>query len=308
MNAIHAGRPKIVVYRKYDIISNYRGTIRKNFLDPEVFLAHEVDRLWPGSSFVTIVHNGEMTVDKSRNASDRLLRSDNEVQILHEVTDQLIASLFYLEVVSVPTRFPQSCKMRMRCRLPPSNHLFNLLFRLRQRDAKVHCRSTSRQWHCKKICSMRQWQALKKGGEFEICWIMEFTSPQSPVEVKIDGFLEEGHVSKNTDTLAKLLEQQAAAEQMRSARICTQQLCHSASGMKDVETAEPAEVKGAVSLGGGGETSSPRQRPVTQTLLRADNDIDVTAATMPLSDAVSWTSLDREMNQLEAALESLLKP
>lgn len=199
-------RCRVAVLGKRGILCNYRDAVADQS-SPLEFLAQEVERLWFGSRVLTMIHDGSSSSDQTPDYRQSIfLTSMSDLRALN-INDLLVASLFFLEVVDEPGNlFPQECQIRMRCRLPPGNHLFNLLYRLRYRDARVYCRSNSRRWHEHSLCDTRQWDELKAGAEYSLSWAMEFTSFDMQIHVEMDGVVERKYISDGPITLSDLIQ------------------------------------------------------------------------------------------------------
>lgn len=197
-------RCRVAVLDKHGIHCNYRGAI-SNQSSPLEFLAQEVERFWSGSRVMTLIHDGSLTSERSPDDRQSILLTSMSDLRAPNMIDLLVASLFFLEVVNKPgDLFPQECQICMRCRLPPGNHLFNLLYRLRYRDARVYCRSNSRRWHEHSLCDTQQWDRVKSGAEYGLSWAMEFISVDMQIHVEMDGLVERKCISDGPVTLKDL--------------------------------------------------------------------------------------------------------
>lgn len=197
-------RCRVAVLGKRGILCNYRGVLSDQ-ISPLEFLAQEVERLWSGSRVMTMIHDGSLSSDRAPDYRQSLPLTSMSDLHAPNMSDLLVASLFFLELVDEPSHvFPQECQIRMRCRLPPGHHLFNLIYKLRYRDTRVYCRGDSRRWHEHSLCDIRQWDRLKAGAEYGLSWVMEFTSFDMQIHVEMDGLVERKYISDGPVTLKDL--------------------------------------------------------------------------------------------------------
>ncbi|KAI7775995.1 Patatin-like serine hydrolase [Diaporthe eres] len=225
-------RCRVAVLGKRGILSNYRGALADHS-SPLEFLAQEVERLWFGSRIMTIIHDGSSTSDQTPQYRQSIALTSMSDPRAPNMSDLLVASLFFLEVVDEPGYlFPQECQIRMRCRLPAGHHLFNLIYKLRYRDARVYCRSNSRRWHEHILCDTRQWEKLKEGAEYSLSWAMEFTSLDMQLHVEMDGLAERNYISDGPVTLKDLSQDPGRGTSAPVGRVRSEESCRALGGRK----------------------------------------------------------------------------
>lgn len=223
-------RCRVAVLGKRGILSNYRGALADHS-SPLEFLAQEVERLWFGSRIMTIIHDGSSTSDQTPQYRQSIALTSMSDPRAPNMSDLLVASLFFLEVVDEPGYlFPQECQIRMRCRLPAGHHLFNLIYKLRYRDARVYCRSNSRRWHEHILCDTRQWEKLKEGAEYGLSWAMEFTSLDMQLHVEMDGLVERNYISDGPVTLKDLSQDPGGGTSAPVGRVRSEESCRALGG------------------------------------------------------------------------------
>ncbi|KUI65132.1 hypothetical protein VM1G_00665 [Cytospora mali] len=154
----------------------------------------EAERFWPGSKIDAFLeYCGRQSV---------------ETELL-PAADNLLASLFYLEVLDLPLFFAQPTTIvvvAVKCRIPPGPDLANLALRMRASDTKV-VYSGQEETKVSVLCSSVVWDRIRDGQPFQRLLHIRVASTRSLINVVIG--------SRTVSNCPRLLEDFVAESQRR---------------------------------------------------------------------------------------------
>lgn len=128
---------------------------------------------------------------------------------LSPLSVELICYLFYIELDTKPTTFPQECSVRVLCRVPPGPGLMDLLMKSRLRSACFLYRGDEAQFTETELCPTDLWDLCRKGQPFQRDLVLEVMSLDSAIHVQVDGFSSGPHsISRCPYRLSSLVHDQ----------------------------------------------------------------------------------------------------
>ncbi|RXG44237.1 hypothetical protein VDGE_05154 [Verticillium dahliae] len=109
--------------------------------------------------------------------------------LVKQMTNQLISSLFYIELAATPTfyRSPHACELVLRCRLTPGAALFGLLLRLCRDQAYFLYRGDELEYKRIRVCEENDLKACQNWAAFERPLQVRAVSPSCEIDIQIDG-------------------------------------------------------------------------------------------------------------------------
>lgn len=110
------------------------------------------------------------------------------------VASELLASLFYIELASVPTFYSpvDTCIINIRCRIAPGQGLRELVYKLHRENIRLFYRGQKLRFSEVFLCPKEVLQAIERGGPFYRQVTIE-ASPETTIQAKIDGMDGEKH-------------------------------------------------------------------------------------------------------------------
>jgi hypothetical protein len=125
------------------------------------------------------------------------LKSDVRVETADQVhhkellplSSRLIASLFYVEVVSVPTFYsaPDTCKALIQCRIPPGPVLYDLLAKLHRDKVRLYYRANETYYIESLLCDESTLKRVEHNEPFRRQVFLEVVSYDTVIHILIDG-------------------------------------------------------------------------------------------------------------------------
>jgi len=124
--------------------------------------------------------------------------------------DRLLASLFYIELMQVPTFFEaaERAHVCLQCRVLPGAALIDLISNLRRRKARVHYGGDSLDDKSELLVSPSALARCQQGERFTRVFTIPVRSMASVLDVRIDGIVGPQNIGNCPYSLGKLVMDQ----------------------------------------------------------------------------------------------------